>query len=78
MQIIDVRTAGEFQGGHAPGSRNIPLDQLEARLCDVDKSRPVLLCCATGSRSGMATQWLKSLGYDATNAGSWMAVVTPS
>lgn len=78
MQIIDVRTPGEFQGGHAPGSRNIPLDQLEARLCDLDKRRPVILCCATGSRSGMATRWLKSLGYDASNAGSWMAVVTPS
>ncbi len=74
MQVIDVRTPGEFQGGHAPGSRNIPLDQLEARLGEVDRLRPVILCCATGSRSGMATQWLRALGYDATNAGPWQAV----
>jgi phage shock protein E len=74
MQIIDVRTSGEYQEGHAPGSRNIPLDQLEARLPELDRSRPVLLCCATGSRSGMATRWLRTLGYDASNAGPWQAV----
>jgi rhodanese-related sulfurtransferase len=74
MQIIDVRTPGEFQGGHAPGSRNIPLDQLEARLPELDRTRPVVLCCATGSRSGMAARWLQSLGYDARNAGPWQAV----
>lgn len=74
MQIIDVRTPGEYQGGHAPGSRNIPLDQLEVRLPELDRTRPVILCCATGSRSGMATQWLRALGYDASNAGPWQAV----
>ena len=73
-QIIDVRTPGEFAGGHAPGSLNIPLDQLEARLGDLDKERPVILCCATGARSGLATRFLQSLGYDATNAGPWQAV----
>ncbi|HJV89601.1 MAG TPA: rhodanese-like domain-containing protein [Holophagaceae bacterium] len=73
-QIIDVRTPGEFAGGHAPGSLNIPLDQLEARLGDLDKGRPVILCCATGGRSGMATRFLQSLGYVATNAGPWQAV----
>ncbi len=77
-QIIDVRTPGEYAGGHAPGSLNIPLGQLEAHLGDLDKNRPVVLCCATGSRSGMAARFLQSLGYAATNAGSWMAVVTPS
>ncbi len=74
MQVIDVRTPGEFQGGHAPGSRNIPLDQLEARVSEVDRTRPVILCCATGARSGLATQWLRALGYDVTNAGPWQAV----
>lgn len=73
-QIIDVRTAGEFAGGHAPNSVNIPLDQLEARLGDLDKGRPVILCCATGSRSGMAARFLQSMGYAATNAGPWQAV----
>ncbi|HJW33542.1 MAG TPA: rhodanese-like domain-containing protein [Holophagaceae bacterium] len=74
MQIIDVRTPSEFAGGHAPGSRNIPLDQLEARMPEVDKARPVILCCATGSRSGMAARFLQSMGYAATNAGPWQAV----
>lgn len=74
MQIIDVRTPGEFASGHAPGSRNIPLDQLEAHVGELDQAQPVILCCATGARSGLATRFLRSLGYDATNAGPWQAV----
>lgn len=73
-QIVDVRTPGEFAGGHAPDSLNIPLDQLEARVGELTKDRPVVLCCATGARSGLATQWLRAMGYDATNAGPWQAV----
>lgn len=73
-QIVDVRTPGEFAAGHAPDSLNIPLDQLEARVGELAKDRPVVLCCATGARSGLATQWLRAMGYDATNAGPWQAV----
>ncbi|HJV89599.1 MAG TPA: rhodanese-like domain-containing protein [Holophagaceae bacterium] len=70
-QKVDVRTPGEFAGGHAPGCVNIPLDQLAARAKDLDKARPVLLCCASGSRSAMATSLLKAKGFEAVNAGPW-------
>ncbi len=70
-QRLDVRTAGEFRGGHAPGAVNIPLDQLAARLGELDPARPVLVCCASGSRSAMAASLLKGRGFEALNAGPW-------
>ncbi len=70
-QRVDVRTPGEFAGGHAPQSVNIPLDQLSRRAGELDKARPVLLCCASGSRSAMATSLLKGMGFEAVNAGPW-------
>ncbi len=70
-QRVDVRTPAEFASAHAPGSVNIPLDQLTRRAQELDKSRPVLLCCASGSRSAMATSLLKAQGFEAVNAGPW-------
>ena len=71
-QIVDVRTPEEFAQGHVPGSLNIPLDQLQARLAEIDRDGPVLLCCASGGRSGMARQFLEREGFQqAVNAGPW-------
>jgi len=71
-QIVDVRTAAEFVQGHVAGSLNIPLDQVQVRLPEIDPARPVLLCCASGGRSGMAKQILDQAGFQQVhNAGSW-------
>lgn len=70
-QKVDVRTEGEFRGGHAPGAVNIPLDQLTSRLSELEPARPVLVCCASGSRSAMAAALLKGKGFEALNAGPW-------
>jgi len=73
--IIDVRTPGEFMGGHVAGSINIPLQELQARLDEVKAlPQPILLCCASGNRSGQAMQFLRSLGIDCENGGSWLSV----
>jgi rhodanese-related sulfurtransferase len=70
--IVDVRTADEFAQGHVPRSLNIPLDQVQARMGEIDRDRPVLLCCASGGRSGMAKQILDRAGYQQVhNAGPW-------
>ena len=70
--VVDVRTPAEFVQGHVPGSVNIPLDQLQARIAEIDRTRPVLLCCASGGRSGMAKQFLEREGYTRVyNAGPW-------
>lgn len=74
-QLVDVRTRAEFASGHAAASINIPLDQLENRLAELDRARPVLVCCATGSRSAHAKSILEASGFtDVHNAGPWQRV----
>jgi rhodanese-related sulfurtransferase len=71
-QMIDVRTPAEFARGHAAGSLNIPLDELPARLGEVATGRAILVCCASGARSGVAKQFLEQAGYPQVhNAGPW-------
>jgi rhodanese-related sulfurtransferase len=60
---VDVRSAGEYASGHAPGTLNIPLQELSSRLAEIPKSSPVVVGCASGSRSGMAKLLLKKNGY---------------
>jgi rhodanese-related sulfurtransferase len=72
--IIDVRTPEEFMGGHVAGSINIPLNQLPNRLQEVRQHQNVVLCCASGGRSGSAAQYLKQNNIECVNAGSWLDV----
>ena len=73
--IIDVRTPGEFMGGHVAGSINIPLQEIQQRIDEVQLlHQPIILCCASGNRSGQATTYLKSQGINCENGGSWLDV----
>ncbi len=70
--FVDVRSAGEFASGNAPGTINIPLQELGSRLREIPKSSPVVLCCASGTRSGMAKLVLRKNGYlNVHNIGTW-------
>lgn len=70
--FVDVRSVAEFSSGNAPGTINIPLPELGSRLAEIPKSAPVVLCCASGSRSGMAKLVLKRHGYPTVyNIGTW-------
>lgn len=74
--LVDVRSAGEFATANAPGTVNIPLGDLGKRLAEIPKNAPVVLCCASGTRSGMAKLVLKKNGYpDVYNAGAWTKLV---
>ena len=72
--IIDVRTPAEFAGGHVAGSINIPLNEVPSRLNEIRNKKNIVLCCASGNRSGQATAFLKQNGVDCDNAGSWLNV----
>lgn len=68
--IVDVRSPAEFRAGSYPGARNIPLQELETRMAEIQKDRPVVVFCASGARSAMAAGLLKRAGYqDIVNAG---------
>jgi phage shock protein E len=74
-KIIDVRTKAEFQQGHVRNSINIPLDRLSDNLKKLDKSKPVITCCASGMRSASARSILKSHGFtEVHNGGSWTSL----
>ena len=71
--ILDVRSKGEFNGGHIRGAVNIPVDQLDKNLGRIkDKNKPIITCCASGMRSATAKNILESNGYKAVyNGGGW-------
>jgi rhodanese-related sulfurtransferase len=62
-QLVDVRSPAEYAGGAVPGSRNIPVQALGGHIGSLDPSRPVIVYCASGGRSAMATMMLKSAGF---------------
>jgi rhodanese-related sulfurtransferase len=73
--IIDVRTKGEFSGGHIKGSVNIPLNELENHLKKIPKDKVIITCCASGMRSGSAKGILQSKGYaEVYNGGGWSSL----
>ena len=71
-QIIDVRTPGEFNGGHIKGAKNIPLQSLGNNLSKINKNKPVITCCASGARSAAAKNILQNSGFtEVYNGGGW-------
>ena len=74
--IVDVRSKGEFAGGHIKGSINISVDTLSNNLAKLkDKNKPIITCCASGMRSASAKSILKSKGYtNVHNGGGWSSL----
>lgn len=72
--IIDVRSAAEFSNGHIKKSKNIPFESLHNSSSKFKKDKPIILCCATGMRSGTARRSLKAQGFEVYNGGGWMSL----
>ena len=64
--MVDVREAAEYAKGHAPNSHHIPLGDLERRSGELEKfkAQPIILYCATGSRSTSAAATLRKAGFE--------------
>ncbi|PZT71248.1 transporter [Streptomyces sp. SW4] len=78
--VVDVRSPGEYAGGHLPGAHNVPLDRLEeaaGALRSAASRRPLLLVCASGARSATGCARLDGLGIEAATltggTGAWTA-----
>ncbi len=74
--IIDVRSKGEYAGGHIKGSVNIPVDQIGQNIQKLKaKNKTIITCCASGMRSASAKSILKSNGLtEVHNGGAWRSL----
>lgn len=74
--LLDVRTAGEFDRGHAAKAVNIPLDRLPMQVSRIAAMKvPVVVMCESGNRSSQAKKMLEKGGVQKViNAGSWRSL----
>jgi phage shock protein E len=73
--VIDVRSSVEYDNGHIANAKNIPLDKLHIHIDRLKALQvPIICCCASGVRSGLASKKLKSTGIVAYNGGSWQSL----
>ncbi len=63
VQVLDVRGNDEYAAGHLRQAKHIPVDQIEARAGELDKSRPVLVVCQTGMRARRGAAQLRRAGF---------------
>lgn len=73
--IVDVRTPQEYKAGHVKQSINIPLDKIPGKVNELKrKNKPIITCCRSGARSGMAADQLRKAGIEVENGGPWNSV----
>ena len=66
--LVDVRTSQEYREGHIPGSKNVPLQQLDKISSVTDnKDAPMFVYCHSGARSRQAAVILQHIGYANVN-----------
>ncbi|MGP6139312.1 MULTISPECIES: rhodanese-like domain-containing protein [unclassified Jeotgalibaca] len=65
IELLDVRTTGEYRSGHIAKAKNVPLDKISTY--SGKKEKPVYVICQSGARSQRAASALKKKGYDVTN-----------
>ncbi len=61
--LLDVRTSQEYQQAHLAGAVLIPINELERRIGEIPRDKPVLVYCAVGSRSNLVAGFLAEKGY---------------
>jgi rhodanese-related sulfurtransferase len=67
FQVVDVRYPNEWEAGHIDGAVHIPADYVFDRADELDRSRPVVTVCRSGSRSAEAAKDLATEGFDVEN-----------
>jgi rhodanese-related sulfurtransferase len=70
--LLDVRESDEWDAGHVPGARHIPLGELSARSAEIPRDTAVYVICRSGARSARATQALTGAGWQALNVAGGM------
>ena len=81
--LVDVRSTGEWRGGHPSNAIHIPLNEIEQKVHKIPLDKPVVLICAAGMRSAMAASIVAKAGHAdvynfAGGMGSWCAAQLPT
>ncbi len=63
VEIIDVRTPEEYAAGHVPGSKLLPLQEIDNWYASLDPTKKYLMVCRSGNRSGQASNYLSGKGF---------------
>jgi rhodanese-related sulfurtransferase len=72
LELIDVRSTGEYDESHINWSKNIPLHILPMRINEVDKKKKVIMICRSGARSAQACMFAAQSGVEAYNLSGWV------
>jgi rhodanese-related sulfurtransferase len=67
VPLVDVRQPEEYEAGHVPGAKLIPMADVVARVGEIPEEGPVYVICQTGSRSQRAADYYRNLGIEAYN-----------
>ncbi len=65
LQVLDVREDDEWTAGRIDGAVHIPLGELERRVSELDRNRPIVTVCRSGGRAGKAAKFLSGAGLNA-------------
>ncbi len=65
IQVLDVREDDEWTAGRIDGAVHIPLGELERRVSELDRNRPIVTVCRSGGRAGKAAEFLSGAGLNA-------------
>lgn len=82
--VIDVRESAGWNNGHIAGARHIPMPSLQQKMAELEKlkNRPLIICCASGTRSSAACSALRKAGFEkvfnlAGGMTSWLEAKLP-
>lgn len=80
--IVDVREKDEWRGGHIPGSRHIPLGDLQQRAQEILSAPDVIFVCRSGNRSATAAKTFEGAGHPSVSSlaggiGAWQRAGLP-
>ena len=67
VPLVDVRQPEEYEAGHVPGAKLIPLADVVARFGEIPADQPVYVICGTGPRSQRAADYYRNRGIEAYN-----------